>query len=88
MIGNIACKMETEKNLSFPSDANPFSVVGVTPDLLLTLVMFSSFHSSTLFVSAAFGLGKAVLVKLLILIYTLDFPNDYNFLCCNFYIKN
>lgn len=81
MIGSIACKMDTELNLSFLSDANPFSVVGVTPDLLLTLVMFFfSFHSSNLFISAAFDFGKAVPVKLLILIYMLDFPHDYNFL--------
>lgn len=80
MIGSIACKMDTELNLSFLSDANPFSVVGVTPDLLLTLVMFFSFHSSNLFISAAFDFSKAVPVKLLILIYMLDFPNYYNFL--------
>lgn len=72
--------METELNLSFPPAASHFIVVGATPDLLLTLVMFSSFHLSTLSVSAALDLGKAIAVKLLILICRLDFPNGYNFL--------
>lgn len=68
MAGSIACKMETELNLSFSSAKNHFIVVGVTPDLLFTSIMFSSFHSSMLFVCAAFDLGKAVHVKLMILI--------------------
>lgn len=65
--------METELDLSFSSYENPFCVVGGTPDLLLTLVIFSSFNLSTLFANAAFNLGKAVPVQLLILIYMFGF---------------
>lgn len=86
MIGSTACMMETE--LNFLSDANPFNVVGVTLDLLLTLVMGSSFHLSTLFVSAPFDLSKAVPRKLLIPVFMLDFLMIIISFCCNFYIKN
>lgn len=51
MIGSVTCKRETEFSASFLSDANHFSVVRVTRDILVTLVMFSSFHLGTLFVS-------------------------------------
>lgn len=66
----VAWQVKIELNSSFPSDAKNFSKVGVSPSLLLALVMFSSFQPSTLCVSAACYSSKADPVQPLIQICT------------------